>query len=113
MPTAMLLDAPGRPLRSAVVASPRPGRGQVLVRVRACGVCRTDLHVTDGELSHPKLPLVLGHEIVGEIEACGDGAERFAIGTRVGIPWLAWTCGACRYCTSGGENLCVRALFTG
>ena len=113
MPTALLLDAPGRPLRSAVIASPTPGHGQVLVRVHACGVCRTDLHVADGELAHPKLPLVLGHEIVGVVEACGDGATRFAVGTRVGVSWLAWTCGTCRFCASGRENLCDRARFTG
>ena len=100
----MLLDAPGAPLREADVAEPEPGPGQLLVRVRACAVCRTDLHVADGELPEPKLPLVLGHQIVGEV--VGQGR-------RVGIPWLAWADGECRYCRSGRENLCVRALFTG
>jgi propanol-preferring alcohol dehydrogenase len=110
---AMLLDAARRPLRPAELPSPRPGPDQVLIRVRACGVCRTDLHVLDGELSDPKLPLVLGHEIVGTVEAKGDRVERFAPGDRVGVPWLGWTCGECRYCLSGRENLCVRARFTG
>jgi len=100
----MLLDAPAAPLREADVAEPEPGPGQLLVRVRACAVCRTDLHVADGELLEPKLPLVLGHQIVGEV--VGQGR-------RVGIPWLAWADGECRYCRSGRENLCVRALFTG
>jgi propanol-preferring alcohol dehydrogenase len=85
----------------------------VLLRVRACGVCRTDLHVADGELPHPKLPLVLGHEIVGAVVECGPGVERFAPGDRVGVPWLGWTCGACRYCRAGRENLCDQARFTG
>jgi propanol-preferring alcohol dehydrogenase len=107
---AMLLDRPGSPLREAELPSPEPAPGQVLLRVRACGVCRTDLHVTDGELPDPKLPLVLGHQIVGEVVA---GGERFRPGERVGVPWLGWTCGACRYCTSGRENLCDRARFTG
>jgi alcohol dehydrogenase, propanol-preferring len=109
----MLLDAPGRPLRDATVPDPRPGPGQVLLQVRACGVCRTDLHVADGELPHPKLPLVLGHEIVGTITERGPGAGRFEIGRRVGVPWLGWTCGECAYCRSGRENLCDRARFTG
>jgi propanol-preferring alcohol dehydrogenase len=100
----MVLDAPGRPLRPAELPAPRPGPGQLLVRVAACGVCRTDLHVVDGELPDPTLPLVPGHQIVGRVEASGE---------RVGIPWLGWTCGECRYCTSGRENLCVRARFTG
>ncbi len=110
---AQLLEAPGRPLRAADVARPDPGPGQVLLRVRACGVCRTDLHVADGELAGPKLPLVLGHEIVGVVEALGAGATRFAPGDRVGVPWLGWTCGTCRYCAAGRENLCARARFTG
>jgi propanol-preferring alcohol dehydrogenase len=101
---AMLLDAPGTPLRDAEIPNPEPGPGQLLVRVRACAVCRTDLHVVDGELAGPKLPLVLGHQIVGEV--VGDGR-------RIGIPWLGWTDGECRYCRSGRENLCERALFTG
>src|SRR5438876_8696151 len=100
----MLLTAPGAPLREAEVAEPEPGPGQLLVRVRACAVCRTDLHVADGELPDPKLPLVLGHQIVGEV--VGDGR-------RVGIPWLGWADGECRYCRSDRENLCERGLFTG
>lgn len=110
---AMLLDAPGRPLRAADVPDPTPGLGQLLLRVVACAVCRTDLHVLDGELREPKLPLVLGHEIVGVVEACGEGASRFAPGERVGIPWLGATCGRCRFCESGAENLCDEARFTG
>jgi propanol-preferring alcohol dehydrogenase len=100
---AMLLDGPGKPLREGQIADPEPGPGELFLRVRACGVCRTDLHVFDGELTHPKLPLVLGHQIVGETED----------GRRVGVPWLAWTCGECRYCRVGLENLCDRARFTG
>lgn len=110
---AMLLDAPGRPLREAEVPVPSPGPGQLLLRVRACAVCRTDLHVVDGELADPKLPLVPGHEIVGEVAALGEGVEDFAEGERVGVPWLGWTCGECRYCRSGRENLCAAARFTG
>lgn len=94
-------------------ADPAPGPGQILLRVRACAVCRTDLHVIDGELREPKLPLVLGHEIVGVVEGRGAGATRFEIGARVGVPWLGWTCGSCRYCRSGRENLCGAARFTG
>ena len=109
---AMLLDAPRRPLRSADVPRPEPGPGQVLVAVEACGVCRTDLHVAHGELPDPKLPLVLGHEIVGTVAAVGAGAD-VAVGDRIGVPWLGWTCGACRYCRTGRENLCDRARFTG
>jgi propanol-preferring alcohol dehydrogenase len=110
---AMLLDAAGRPLRAAHVPDPVPGPGQLLLRVRACGVCRTDLHVADGDLPHPRLPLVLGHEIVATVETRGPGAERFAVGQRVGVPWLGWTCGDCGYCRSGRENLCALARFTG
>jgi propanol-preferring alcohol dehydrogenase len=110
---AMLLEAPGSPLRAASIPDPLPGAGQVLLRVRACGVCRTDLHVADGELPEPKLPLVLGHEIVGEVTSVGAGVDRFAAGDRVGVPWLGWTCGECRYCRAGRENLCDRARFTG
>ena len=109
----MLLDAPGRPLRAADIPTPAPGPGQVLLRVHACGVCRTDLHVADGELPRPALPLVLGHEIVGTVVACGPGCGRFGPGERVGVPWLGWTCGSCRYCLSGRENLCAEARFTG
>ncbi|PYQ13711.1 MAG: alcohol dehydrogenase [Acidobacteria bacterium] len=110
---AMVLDAPRAPLRLAELPDPRPGAGQLLLRVRACGVCRTDLHVVDAELKDPKLPLVLGHQIVGVVEAVGEGAGRHPLGRRVGVPWLGWTCGECRYCRSGRENLCRRARFTG
>jgi alcohol dehydrogenase, propanol-preferring len=106
----MVLDGPKTPLRLAELPAPAPGPGDVLLRVRACGVCRTDLHVVDGELDRPKLPLVPGHQIVGVVE---DGGERFGAGERVGVPWLGWTCGECRFCTSGRENLCERARFTG
>ncbi len=111
----MLLDAPRRPLRLSASATPppEPGPGQVLVAVKTCGVCRTDLHVLDGELPHPKLPLVLGHEIVGTVERVGAGVDRFTGGQRVGVPWLGWTCGECRYCRAGRENLCDGARFTG
>jgi propanol-preferring alcohol dehydrogenase len=110
---AMVLDGPQRPLRDAHSPVPVPGPGQILIRVHACGVCRTDLHVVDGELDDPKLPLVLGHEIVGTVTAMGDGAARFAMGDRVGVPWLGSTCGQCRYCLTGRENLCDQARFTG
>jgi alcohol dehydrogenase, propanol-preferring len=110
---AMLLDIPGAPLREAGLTMPTPGPEQILVQVRACGVCRTDLHVVDGELGDPKLPLVPGHEIVGIVVERGRRVGRFAIGDRVGIPWLGHTCGACSYCRSGRENLCEQARFTG
>ncbi len=110
---AMLLDAPRRPLRAADVPRPGAGPGQLVLAVRACGICRTDLHVADGELQRPKLPLVLGHEIVGTVAATGAGVDRFTVGQSVGVPWLGWTCGECRYCRSGRENLCERARFTG
>ena len=110
---AMRLEATGHPLRPAELPVPSPGPGQLLLRVRACAVCRTDLHVVDGELPHPKLPLVPGHEIVGEVVEAGAGVDRFTAGDRVGVPWLGWTCGECRYCRSGRENLCPRARFTG
>jgi alcohol dehydrogenase, propanol-preferring len=107
---AMVLDAPRRPLRAAEIERPEPEPGQVRVEVLVCGVCRTDLHVVDGELPDPKLPLVPGHQIVGHV---AHGGERFSPGDRVGIPWLGWTDGECRYCRSGRENLCDRARFTG
>src|SRR5579884_3886019 len=110
---AMVLDAPRRPLRAAELPRPVPGPGQVLLAVRACGVCRTDLHVADGELPDPKLPLVLGHEIVGTVAELGAGVERFRPGDRVGVPWLGWSCGECGFCRAGRENLCDRARFTG
>jgi len=109
----MLLEAAGRPLVPASVPQPEPGPRQILLRVLACGVCRTDLHVADGDLTRARLPLVLGHEIVGEVVSRGTEVERFAVGARVGVPWLGWTCGTCRYCRSGRENLCDRARFTG
>jgi propanol-preferring alcohol dehydrogenase len=110
---AMLLDNPGRPLRLADVLPGAPGPGEVLVRVAACGVCRTDLHICDGDLPFVRSPLVPGHEIVGRVEALGAGVDAIAPGDRVGVPWLGWTCGRCRYCTSGRENLCDAARFTG
>ncbi|HVC41559.1 MAG TPA: zinc-dependent alcohol dehydrogenase family protein [Candidatus Saccharimonadales bacterium] len=110
---AMLLDAPRHPLRSVTVADPSPGDGQVLVRVGACGLCRTDLHVVDGELTHPKLPLIPGHQVVGEVVETGAGVDTVRAGDRIGIPWLGWTCGTCAYCTTGRENLCDHARFTG
>lgn len=110
---AMLFENPGQPLRRTELPVPMPGSGQVLVRVKACAVCRTDLHVIDGELTEPKLPLIPGHEIIGTVEKKGEGVERFKIGDRVGIPWLGWSCGKCSYCQAGQENLCDQAKFTG
>lgn len=110
---AMLLDHPGRPLRLADLPKGAPGPGQILVRVAACGVCRTDLHLCDGDLAFIRSPIVPGHEIVGRVEATGDGIAGFAAGQRVGVPWLGWTCGQCRYCAAGRENLCDDARFTG
>ncbi len=110
---AMILEAPHRPLRVVEMARPQPGPTQLGVRVHACAVCRTDLHVVDGELTAPKLPLIPGHQIVGTVEEAGSQTTRFPPGSRVGIPWLGWTCGECRYCRSGRENLCVEARFTG
>jgi alcohol dehydrogenase, propanol-preferring len=107
---AMVLDRPGEPLRAAEPPEPEPGPGEVLLEVHACAVCRTDLHIVDGELDRPKLPLVPGHQIVARV---AGGGERFEPGQRVGVPWLGWTCGECRYCRSGRENLCDRARFTG
>jgi propanol-preferring alcohol dehydrogenase len=109
----MILDVPGEPLRVAEVASPEPGEGQVLLRVHCCAVCRTDLHVVDGELPDPKLPLIPGHQIVGTVERIGEHTDGFKVGERVGVPWLGWTDGECRYCLSGRENLCENARFTG
>jgi alcohol dehydrogenase, propanol-preferring len=110
---AMILDAPGEPLRVAEVPVPEPGEGQILLRVHCCAVCRTDLHVVDGELTDPSLPLIPGHQIVGTVEKVGERADSFAVGDRVGVPWLGWTDGECRYCLSGRENLCEKARFTG
>lgn len=110
---AMLLDAPHQPLRLVDLPVPEPGPGQVLLRVSACGVCRSDLHIIDGELTAPALPLIIGHQIVGTVERRGDGADRFALGARVGVPWLGRTCGICRYCLTDRENLCDDPTFTG
>ena len=110
---AMVLDSPGEPLRAARVPEPEPGPQEVLIRVRACAVCRTDLHVVDGELPDPKLPLIPGHQIVGTVEDVGERVERFVPGDRVGVPWLGYTDGTCRYCRTGRENLCDYARFTG
>ena len=110
---AMQFRGAGQPLTPVELPRPEPGPGQVLVKIAACGVCRTDLHVCDGELEHPKLPLIPGHEIVGRVAARGPGVERFREGERVGVPWLGFTCGQCRYCRNGQENLCDRPGFTG
>jgi propanol-preferring alcohol dehydrogenase len=110
---AMVLKRPGEPLKCSDMAMPEPGPGHLLIRVHACGVCRTDLHVVDGELERPLLPLIPGHEIVGTVVKRGEGARRFSEGDRVGVPWLGETCGTCRYCRSGMENLCDNARFTG
>jgi propanol-preferring alcohol dehydrogenase len=109
----MVLEGPGEPLRETERPAPEPGPGQVLLRVRACGVCRTDLHVVDAELPYLGRPVVPGHQVVGVVEATGPGVESPMVGLRVGVPWLAWTCGACRFCASGRENLCAEARFTG
>jgi alcohol dehydrogenase, propanol-preferring len=110
---AQMLTAAHRPLTMTDLAPPHPAEGELLLSVKACAVCRTDLHIVDGELTQPKLPLVLGHEIVGTVVETGAEVDRFAIGDRVGVPWLGWTCGVCDYCKSGRENLCDRARFTG
>jgi alcohol dehydrogenase, propanol-preferring len=110
---AMVLEQPRKPLILQDVPKPKPATGQLLVRVAACAVCRTDLHIVDNELPDPKLPLILGHQIVGRIEQISDGVEGFEVGERIGIPWLGWTDGECAYCRSGRENLCDRARFTG
>jgi len=110
---AMILEAAGQPLRPAEIPKPEPGPGQLLIKVNACGVCRTDLHIVDGDLTGPKLPLVLGHQIAGAVAGLGPGADGFEVGDRVGVPWLGWTDGECRYCRSGRENLCDDASFTG
>ena len=110
---AQVLTAARRLLAAAELAAPRPGPQQLLIEVRACAVCRTDLHVVDGELPDPKLPLVPGHEIIGTVVEKGESVDRFRVGDRVGVPWLGWTCGVCEYCRSARENLCDRARFTG
>lgn len=110
---AMVLDVPKQPLQLRDIPEPLPDPGQILLRVSTCAVCRTDLHIVDGELPDPKLPLIPGHEIVGRVEQTGRGVKKFREGDRVGIPWLGWTCGECKFCRSGRENLCDRARFTG
>jgi propanol-preferring alcohol dehydrogenase len=110
---AMVLKSLREPLELKDLPKPEPGPGQVLIKVSACGVCRTDLHIVDGQLPQPKLRLVIGHQIVGRVERAGDGASRFQSGQRVGVPWLAWVDGTCRFCARGMENLCERGLFTG
>jgi len=110
---AMVLEEAGRPLVEREVDAPAPAEGQILLEVSTCGVCRTDLHIFDGELAEPKLPLIMGHQIVGRVVEAGSGADRFMVGDRIGVPWLGWTDGTCRYCRSGRENLCVQAKFTG
>src|SRR5512136_1396312 len=109
----MVLQTPRQALRAVELPDPKPGPTQVLLQVRACAVCRTDLHIIDGELTQPKLPLIPGHEIVGVIVQAGGNVARFRVGERVGVPWLGHTCGECRYCRQGRENLCERPLFTG
>src|SRR3989440_5485152 len=109
----MVFTGAGSPLRETELPEPQPGTGQVRLNVEACAVCRTDLHIVDGELLDPKLPLVLGHQIVGLVSGLGKGGSRFSVGERVGVPWLGWTDGSCRFCRSGRENLCDRARFTG
>jgi len=110
---AMRFEQPGQPLQPVDLPPPAPGEGQVLLEVQVCGVCRTDLHLVDGELPDPRLPVIPGHQIVGKVVELGPGADRYQPGQRVGVPWLGWTCGTCRYCTSGQENLCDHARFTG
>lgn len=110
---AMVLNAPGQPLRLAEVPEPTPAPGQVLLRVKVCGICRTDLHIVDGELTQPKLPLIMGHQIVGTVVETGQNVTQFQPGQRVGVPWLGQTCQHCRYCLSHQENLCDNACFTG
>ena len=115
MPTmrAMVLDRPKTPLVLREQPVPQPAAGQILIAIEACGVCRTDLHVVDGELPNPKLPIVPGHEIVGRVATLGPGVRNFALGARVGVPWLGEACGVCPYCRSGRENLCDAPVFTG
>lgn len=110
---AMILERPGMPLRMVELPLPHPHSDQILVKVTACGVCRTDLHIVDGDLSEAALPIIPGHEIVGHIVHCGSEVKRLKIGDKVGIPWLGWTCGTCRFCRAGEENLCDQARFTG
>ncbi len=113
MMRAMVLERQGQPLQLREVARPAPGAGQVLIQVTACAVCRTDLHIVDGDLAEPKLPLIPGHEVIGTVAELGSGAQGLAVGDRVGVPWLGGTCGRCPYCQAGRENLCDRPVFTG
>jgi propanol-preferring alcohol dehydrogenase len=110
---AMVFDRVGEPLHLTDLLEPTPGPGQVRIRVHACGVCRTDLHIVEGDLTRPKVPLVLGHQMVGTVDAVADGVATVAVGDRIGVPWLGWTCGECRFCRADRENLCERARFTG
>lgn len=110
---AMVLERPGEKLKAMKLPIPVPGAGELLIKVQACGICRTDLHIIDGELSKPKLPLIPGHQIVGVVESVGRGVKGVHVGAVVGVPWLGGTCGACRFCLSGRENLCDKAIFTG
>lgn len=110
---AMRLEKPGKPLQAVTITPRAPAPNEVRIRVAACAVCRTDLHVVDGELPHSKLPIVPGHEIVGRIETLGEGVTKLEVGMRVGVPWLGWTCGTCDFCRRGEENLCPKARFTG
>jgi len=110
---AMILKAPGQPLQEARLPDPTPKPGQLLIRVHACGVCRTDLHVVDGDLTEPELPIVPGHQIVGTVIAVGQGSSQYRMGDRVGVPWLGWSCGRCGFCRTGRENLCDQARYTG
>ena len=110
---AMILDKPGLPLEMREVPVPEPSPNQLLIKISACGVCRTDLHILDGELASPSLPLIPGHQIVGTVEEVGSDARSFKPGNKVGVPWLGWTCGTCRFCSTGRENLCDAPLFTG
>jgi alcohol dehydrogenase, propanol-preferring len=110
---AMVFDRVGEPLHLTDLPEPTPGPGQVRIRVHACAVCRTDLHIVEGDLTRPKVPLILGHQIVGTVDAVADGVATVVVGDRIGVPWLGWTCGECRYCRTDRENLCERARFTG
>lgn len=113
MGRAMVFYQSRQPLRMREVSKPEPAKGQLLIRVKSCGVCRTDLHVVDGELDHPKLPLIPGHQIVGVVEDTGKNVTGYSAGDRVGVPWLGGSCGSCDYCKSGRENLCDQAVYTG
>ena len=113
MMQAMVLEKQKEPLVLKELPVPQPNQDQVLIRIHACGICRTDLHVADGDLTEPKLPLILGHEIVGTVVKIGESVKQFKAGERIGIPWLGYTCGVCQFCKKGQENLCDQPLFTG